>query len=452
LTGRSINASFLMKRRISFLAAVVAASAVSPAFADPGKMFMINAVTPGVVSFSGEGTAQFNNSSSTANNFTVGSNTSFGVNGSVSSTADYLVDSFANLGLTNNSNLQQSLGTSASAANVSSAAASALDSATTSASKQADAAYGSTFEAYEAMIGASVGVSGSPGNSNLEGFIAGAGLDATAWQEAKNNYEEGQKTEMMSSLINTASSSSSTDSNSAQEAAGIIKGSFLTENTSQTQIAATAGQLTEFGETATNIATKQLGSTYDSYKTKFEQYNTSNADNSISGDQQLTGTELTTALEDGFQLTEDGEMLTETQYEAAYTEATEKQFASLTNAAGSGGSAHSKSIADVSVTGVGSIAALNAADSSVFNTNIETRNRTTLYDNNGTANGSAGGNLSTASFANQSNSQSASAFMQAFGADTVAITPNASGGFDTTVNARFDFSGVGIDLDAVAPQ
>ena len=452
MTGRSINASFLMKRRISFLAAVVAASAVSPAFADPGKMFMINAVTPGVVSFSGEGTAQFNNSSSTANNFTVGSNTSFGVNGSVSSTADYLVDSFANLGLTNNSNLQQSLGTSASAANVSTAAASALDSATTSASKQADAAYGSTFEAYEAMIGASVGVSGAPGNSNLEGFIAGAGLNATAWAEAKNNYEEGQKTEMMSSLINTASSSSSTDSASAQEAAGIIKGSFLTENTSKTQIAASAGEIAEFGTQATVLAASELGSDYAAYTAKFNSFDKADTTQSGTKDQKLTGDELTAATAAGFEVNEDGTRLTETEYQKAFSETTEKNFQSLTTAAGSGGEAYSKSIADVSVTGVGSIAALNASDASVFNTNIETRNRTALYDNNGTANGSAGGNLSTASFANQSNSQSASAFMQAFGADTVAITPNATGGFDTTVNARFDFSGVGIDLNAVAPQ
>ena len=450
MTGRSINASFLMKRRISFLAAVVAASAVSPASADPGKMFVINATTPGTVTFSGEGTAQFNNSSSTANNFTVGSNTSFGVNGSVSSTADYLVDSFANLGLTNNSNLQQSLGTSASAANVSSAAASALDSATTSAEKQADAAYGSTFGAYQAMSNASL--SAGVGNSTLEGFIAGAGLDATAWQEAKNNYENGQKTEMMSSLINTAASSSSTDSSSAQEAAGIIKGSFLTENTSKTQIAASAGEIAEFGTQATVLAAAELGSDYDAYTAKFNSFDKTDTTGSTTKDQKLTGDELTAATAAGFDVNEDGTRLIKSEYEKAFAESTQKNFQSLTTAAGSGGEAYSKSIADVSVTGVGSIASLNASDASVFNTNIETRNRTALYDNNGTANGSAGGNLSTASFANQSNSQSASAFMQAFGADTVAITPNASGGFDTTVNARFDFSGAGVTLNAVAPQ
>ena len=96
------------------------------------------------------------------------------------------------------------------------------------------------------------------------------------------------------------------------------------------------------------------------------------------------------------------------------------------------------SIADVKVTGVGSIATLNAADTSVFTTNIETRQRAILPDNNGTANGSAGGSLSTASFANQSNTQSASAFMQAFGADTVEVTGNATDGYSANINARFN--------------
>jgi len=377
---------------------------------------------------------------------TVGSNTSFGVNGSVSSTADYTVDSFANLALTNNSNLQQSLGTSASAANVSTAAASALETAATSATKQSNAAFGSSFEAYESMVSAiaAAGVGGG-NNPNFEGFVAAAGLDSTAWLEAKGNYEEGIKSDIMSSLVNTSTSSSTTDDTSKQEAAGIIKGSFLTENTSNSKIAATAGEIKEFGMTAIAASETALGSDYQAYDSLFSSYDTN-------GDMQLAGAELTSAETDGFETSETGHRLSEEQYTSALSELTEKTFESLANTAGSGGEAYNKSIADVSVTGVGSIASLNAADSSVFNTNIETRSRSTLYDNNGTANGSAGGSLSTASFANQSNSQSASAFMQAFGADTVDITPNGTGGFDTTVNARFDFKGVDIDLKAAAPQ
>jgi hypothetical protein len=52
--------------------------------------------------------------------------------------------------------------------------------------------------------------------------------------------------------------------------------------------------------------------------------------------------------------------------------------------------------------------------------------------------------LATSSFANQSNTQSASAFMQAFGADTVQLNANSSGGLDSaTINGRFN-----VTLDA----
>ena len=58
---------------------------------------------------------------------------------------------------------------------------------------------------------------------------------------------------------------------------------------------------------------------------------------------------------------------------------------------------------------------------------IATRVRTAMPETNGTANGAAGGSLSTASFANQSNTQSASAFMQAFGSDSVELLSNPAG-------------------------
>ena len=122
-----------MNRRISMVLAAIAASAVAtPALAqDPGKMFMINAVTPGVVSFSGEGTAQFNNASTTANAFSVGSSTNFGVNASASSTLDYMVDANALLQLAGTSQLQQTIGTSSSAANTQAASEAAMTAATT---------------------------------------------------------------------------------------------------------------------------------------------------------------------------------------------------------------------------------------------------------------------------------------------------------------------------------
>ena len=144
-----------MNRRISMVLAAIAASAVAtPALAnDPGKMFMINAVTPGVVSFSGEGTAQFNNASTTANAFSVGSSTNFGVNASASSTLDYMVDANALLQLAGTSQLQQTIGTSSSAANTQAASEAAMTAATTVADRETNESFGSTFSDYVARNG-----------------------------------------------------------------------------------------------------------------------------------------------------------------------------------------------------------------------------------------------------------------------------------------------------------
>ena len=123
----------------------------------------------------------------------------------------------------------------------------------------------------------------------------------------------------------------------------------------------------------------------------------------------------------------------------------------MTNSASSNGDSESQNNATVNVQGVGSIATLNASEDSAFNVDVATH-PTQLMTTNGTANGSAGGNLATSSFANQSLSQSASAFIQAFGADTVALTANDSGELTgATVSGRLNV-GIGvIDPGAAAP-
>ena len=81
----------------------------TPAKAD---MFNINAAAPGTLTFSGSGTAQFNNSIGTNNSFQVGSATSLGVNASTSSTPEYGVSSVATLDLDGSSTMNQVIGTS----------------------------------------------------------------------------------------------------------------------------------------------------------------------------------------------------------------------------------------------------------------------------------------------------------------------------------------------------
>ena len=102
-------------------------------------------------------------------------------------------------------------------------------------------------------------------------------------------------------------------------------------------------------------------------------------------------------------------------------------FSSLQLASASQGSVSTDSQATVTVTGVGSIATLDSTDQSAFNVDVATRLRNSIPESNGTANGSAGGNLATSSFANQANTLAASAFIQAFGPNTVALKGDSEG-------------------------
>ena len=82
-----------------------------------------------------------------------------------------------------------------------------------------------------------------------------------------------------------------------------------------------------------------------------------------------------------------------------------------------------ESYSDVTVYGIGSDAAVTASDKSVFSVEI-TSNSGTGAGSTATANGSAGSS-GTSSFANQSQSSTASGFMQAFGGQTTgSVVPD----------------------------
>ena len=416
-----------MKKRLSFLVAAMAATVAAPALAqDPGKMFMINAVTPGVVSFSGEGTATFNNSSSTSNAFSVGSNTSFGVNASAASTNDYMVDANALLQLSGESQLKQVLGTSSSAANLSEVATSALAAASASATTQADTEFGGSFSDYVAKNGGSqteINSAATPGglvkdnNSNFSGTIQ----TASAWEQEKS----GRISELTQSNYATTNSQATQSSANEASGSGIISGEFYTANNSSSSIGASAGVIESAQEQSSERADSEYGTNYQAYQSEFLQV----AGGTIATPGKVdTDVERSLAAAAGIRYdTNDGTILTDTEWTSAKSQFESSETASLVNQANSNGSASSDSTAVVKVTGVGSNAELNAADSSAFNVDIATRVRTAMPETNGTANGAAGGNLSTASFANQSNTQSASAFMQAFGSDSVQLLSNSDG-------------------------
>ena len=93
------------------------------------RMFIINATTPGALTFSGAGTATFNNAVGTNNQFNVGSTTSIGVEASVSATQEFdgLASGLMQMG--EGSNLMQTNGTSTAAASIQAAAVAANNGA-----------------------------------------------------------------------------------------------------------------------------------------------------------------------------------------------------------------------------------------------------------------------------------------------------------------------------------
>jgi len=404
-----------MKRRMRFFNAAVAlgAAAAAPALAEPSQMFMINAVSPGVVSFSGEGTAQFNNGSTTANAFSVGSSTNFGVNASASSTNDYMVDSNALLSLAGTSQLQQTIGTSSSAANTMAAAEAASTAATTIANRETTSAFGQNWDDYAARQGVDT-KSTNADTSNLEYKTE------AAYKGAKDEFYNSKVNEAFSN-VTTASTESSSQGASGQ---GIIKGDFVTTNTSTTNIGASADEIKDMQSKASSSADSKFGTSYQEYSAKFAQYAGSNG-------KIDSAAEVANAKADGFVWNEtSGAALAKedattgnvaNSWSDLKTASVESTFEKASNAASSQGHTENNSTATVTVTGVGSIATINASADSSFNVDVATRLRGSLPDTNGVANGSAGGNLATSSFANQSNTQSANAFMQAFGPTRVDL-------------------------------
>ena len=407
-----------MKRRLSFLAAVVAATATTPALAqaDPGKMFLINAVTPGVVSFSGEGTAQFNNSSSTANAFSVGSSTNFGVNASASSTNDYMVDSNALLQLSGTSQLQQTIGTSSSAANTMAASEAASKAADSIANRTTTSEFGQNWADYVGQNGGSVSSTGAVSNLSSTAEYK----NENAYNAARKDFYNEQMTEAYSN-VTTASTQSSSQGASGQ---GIIRGEFITTNSNKTDVGATAGSSASNTASAVATANEAFGSSYEEYNNKFASFAGSNGRIS-------TSTEVAAAKAAGVVWDEtsanSGSKLSNSDWSSKRQEKVDSLYSALQLASASQGSVNTDSQATVTVTGVGSIATLNSSDQSAFNVDVATRLRNSIPETNGTANGSAGGNLATSSFANQSNTLSASAFIQAFGSNTVQLKSDSDG-------------------------
>ena len=355
------------------------------------RMFIINATTPGGLTFSGAGTATFNNAVGTSNQFNVGSNTSIGVNASVSATQEFDGLSLGVMQMGAGSSMMQTNGTSSSAAATQAASAAANSVATETAQRESHA---TGWEEATTATNLSSTETGNYGSYDRNGDwqwsadydSAWTDLDAsaqasygsegqTAYETEQSNfkqfknaytqsYNQNYNSSYSSAYNNVITNSASTATESS--ATGIIKGDFLSTEDSMTAIGQ-EGQLAAITSSALDAANK-ADPTSTSSATWKAAFNAA--------------------------------------YEAGYQQAV--------------GSTSTVSDSQVSIEGLGAIASVNADEKSNFTVNLdrlEAFKSTGTQDNSSaTANGSATATLSTNSFATQNNQRTASAFMQAFAA------------------------------------
>jgi len=401
--------STLTMKRLALVVALMATAAAAPAAATPMHLFSITTADPQNIDFKGTGTANFNNSTGTANNFNVGSTTNLGVNGQINATRDYSGTSDGTLQLAGTSVMQQTIGTSGNAANVQAASQAAGLAAFTSANQFAkQEAETAVLDDYGASYDATKTYQDSSGNTVAVANTEQWETAKEAYYQAKFNenyqtrYAEDYKTTLEASQLVQSTSSSSSSENTQQ---GVISGDFKTTNSGASGSTSSHKDWLKSARDAADAA-----------------YGTNFADKA-SGSASDSATQADAAA---------WQVAWDKAFDDAYDASQSAQW--------------NESQSNVTVTGVGNIANVNAAGSSSFTVRLTPRDIPSydtqvtalaggnvtgqpivFPDENGSASGSSGANLSTSSYANQSNNQSASAFIQAFAAsnstDTTTATP-----------------------------
>ena len=387
-----------MKRPL-LVAAVLAAAplfATSAAKANPIEMFNIVAPTAGVMSFSGTGTANFNQNLGTNNSINLGSSTQLGVSASASSTADYMSDGYAQLDLDGDSRLQHTIGTATTAFNTATAAESSSRAASVAAFEAANSStYGAEWsQEWNAEYAHESGYSYfSAAEANAELNVQDS-QDGYYKVDASGAIETGTEAEYQSTTTWEAGSQS------AWEAGW--------ENKYQESF-------TDAYETAVSSATQNSGSTGGNgiISATFNTTETGSGSTSAAGRQAefRAGAHLAAEAAVGADFSSSGytvEAEYKADYEAAYSAAYSEAYASA-NATGS-----RNSDSEVNVTGIGSIADVNSQDTSTFTAESVLIDGASRTDTIGNGNASATASLTSSSYANQSNGTTASGFIQAF--------------------------------------
>jgi hypothetical protein len=392
-------------KRSSFFAALLALSPAviaAPSFAQPAptptptptvsgddqfqsgtttRMFIINAANAGALTFSGVGTANFNNSIGENNQFVVGSSTNLGVSAQLSSTPEFDAVAKANLALTGNSSLMQTNGTASQAANAQAASSAAATSALQTSLEMTDQKFGSTLDEFKtANAGTSSG--GSWWGEYFGSNTSVSTITAAQYEEAKEAFKTEKYSEAYSSAINSASSSSSGNNQN-----GVISGNFVSTSNSASSLAQTVNQEQVFTAAAASAAS--------SADARFgEEYN----------DMSEWSTSQGWANEQAW-----------SNAKAEYQTTLTKTFSDSGQQSAQAGLT-SNDTSNVTVTGLGAIATVNSKDTSAFLVDLSRLTNISQTNSTATASGSANSSLSTNSFASQSRAETASAFMQAFSA------------------------------------
>ena len=362
-----------MKRPL-LLAAVLAAAPLmaGTAKAEPLQMFNVNAPAAGVMTFSGTGTANYNQSLGTNNSLNLGSSTNVGVSASASSTQDYESAGYAELNLDATSRMQQTIGTATTAFNASTAAESASRAADTTATSTANSSkYGHTWgRDYNAEY------------SRESGWALNTDVDNTNPDHAYTRTTE-VGVEYASEAEYTASSQAHWQAGWDSEYNSAYETAYSTAQSSATQEnEGTSGT----GVIVANFTTTEKGTS-----------------GSAAGALDASFAAQASAAAD--LVSNDSSSL---EWNAAYNAAYSGAYAAAD------AKAERESISNVEIQGLGSIADINSLATSTFTAESTLLTSASRPDTVGNGNASAGASLATSSFASAANATTASGFMQAF--------------------------------------
>ena len=407
-----------MKRPL-LIAALLAATPLlaNKSHAEPLQMFNVTAPAAGVMTFGGTGTASYSQSLGSNNAFNVGSSSNIGVSASASSSQDFDASGSAHLHLDDSSHLLQSTGSATSAFNASTIAESASRSADSTARSRANSSsYGVEYTAewgasyardsgweYKAYGEANESVAGSGDGTSAAGYYKvdaaygseGSYQTSSEWEATASRAYTVGKEKVYNQAYEEAFStnlSAATAETSQTDNQGIITADF--SNTETGSAGAALGALTaSFEAGATAAANAAHGSTFE----------TSNYDSESEYDAAW-----------------------EVEYQSAYSAAYSSANSALSR----------ENTSTVEVKGLGSIAVVDTDHGTMFDAQTNMIDGI-ARDANGTASASAGANLATSSYANQSNATNTSAFIQAFSGGQAApgdlnitgVSGNSSDGY-----------------------